>query len=257
MERITLPLILSMAVHVGVLLGALNLPTKSAPAKKKPVEITVVEKKPPPPPPPPSPPPEEPKPSPPPPPPTPVKRPPPPKNAPAPPPTNEPPPPPPSTPPPPPQAFSLDMEATVTAGDGPSVKAVEGGGNMFADPTKGGDPGKKTPERVAPQQGRGTDPTARGEGMVEPRQITPSRDLEPPYTEEAKEREIEGQLLVRISVDASGRITAVKVVKGLGYGLDEEAVRHIKAKWRFEAARLDGVPMAREITVPINYSLDR
>ncbi len=254
MERITLPLILSVMVHVGVLIGASSLPAKRTVEKKKPTEITVVKKVPPPPPPPPPPPSEPPKPTPP---PEPVKRPPPPKNTPAPPPSDEPPPPPPPVPPPPPQAFSLDMEATVTAGDGPAVKAVEGGGNMFADPTKGGEPGKKVTERTPPQSGRGTDPTARGEGMVEPRQITPERDLRPDYTEEAREREIEGQMLLRIWVDETGRITDVKVIKGLGYGLDELAVRHIKAKWKFEAARLNGVPVARAIPVPINYSLER
>lgn len=256
MDRIPFTLIVSLMVHAALFMGALNIPARAVPVKKK-VEIRVVEQKPPPPPPPPSPPPSEPpKPSPP---PEPAKR-PPPKKAPQPPPSNEPPPPPPppsAPPPPPPQGFSLDMEATVTAGDGPAVRAVEGGGNMFADPNKGGDPGKKTTERVAPPTGTGTDPRARGEGLVEPQVTTPDRDREPPYTTEAREREIEGQLVLRISIDERGRITDVKLVKGLGYGLDEAAIAHVRAKWRFEPARLNGQPIARAIVVPINYSLER
>jgi protein TonB len=254
MDRIPITLVLSLMVHAALFVGALNIPARAAPVKKK-VEIRVVEKKPPPPPPPSPPPSESPKPSPP---PEPAKR-PPPKKAPQPPPSDEPPPPPPppSAPPPPPQGFSLDMEATVTAGDGPAVRAVEGGGNMFADPNKGGDPGKKTTERVAPPTGTGNDPRARGEGLVEPQVTTPERDREPPYTTDAREREIEGQLVLRINIDERGRISDVKLVKGLGYGLDEAAIAHVKAKWRFEPARLNGQPIARSIVVPINYSLER
>lgn len=254
MERITFPFLISVVVHVGLFAGALSIPARRAPPPKKKVEIVVVEKKKPPepevtpepspePPPPPPPPKAVPKPV--------------PKKADTPPPSREPPPPPDAPPPPPPQGFSLDMEATVTAGDGPAVRAVEGGGNMFADPKAGGDPGKKTAERPPAPQGRGTNPLAQGEGLVEPKVLTPERDREPPYTEEAKEREIEGELLLRVTVDEAGRVAEVKVIKGLGYGLDEAAVKHVKAKFRFEPARLNGTPISRQITIPITYELER
>ncbi|MER2604619.1 MAG: hypothetical protein ABTQ29_02200, partial [Siculibacillus sp.] len=81
MDRIPITLVLSLMVHAALFVGALNIPARAAPVKKK-VEIRVVEKKPPPPPPPSPPPSESPKPSPP---PEPAKR-PPPKKAPQPPP---------------------------------------------------------------------------------------------------------------------------------------------------------------------------
>lgn len=247
--------IASIALHVGVLYVAARTPAPPPPKKKTVVELKVVEPKPePPPPPPPSPPPPPPEAPPPKPEPKPLKKP-----EKAPPPQAEPPPPPPpeAPPPPPPQAFSLDMEATVTAGDGPAVKAVEGGGNMFADPQLGGEPGKKTDVRTPPPSGQGDDPTARGEGLVEPAWIVSDRDREPPYSDEAREREIEGRMIVRVFVGLDGRVEQVKVVKPLGSGLEELAIKHIKAKWRFEPARRDGKPFAKWIDVPINYSLER
>ncbi|MBI4508151.1 MAG: TonB family protein [Deltaproteobacteria bacterium] len=48
-----------------------------------------------------------------------------------------------------------------------------------------------------------------------------SREL---YTEEARRAQVEGQVVLLLSVDESGRVAAVKLVKGLGYGLDEKAM---------------------------------
>jgi len=243
------PVIVSLSVHIALFVIATRFPNTPPPLKKKTVvEMKVIEPPPSPsatpepPPPPPPPPKAEPK----------IKK------APdkAPPASAEPPPPPPVAPPPPP-VFSLDMESTVSGGDGPAVKAVENGGNMFADPKTPGTPGPKVEERVAPQVGRGTDPTARGEGRIEPKPITPDRDVRPPYTDEAREREIEGQLRLRILIGADGKIEQIKVVKSLGYGMDEAAIKHIKAKWKFEPARNNGVPFATWIDVPITYELER
>lgn len=45
----------------------------------------------------------------------------------------------------------------------------------------------------------------------------------PKYTEEARRHKIEGQVKLRAVFQADGRVTNIEVVKGLGYGLDEQA----------------------------------
>jgi hypothetical protein len=49
------------------------------------------------------------------------------------------------------------------------------------------------------------------------------------YTDEARNPRIEGDVIVQAYFDASGNVTVLKVVKGLGYGLDENAALHCRA----------------------------
>ncbi|HMY59708.1 MAG TPA: energy transducer TonB, partial [Pseudomonadota bacterium] len=49
-----------------------------------------------------------------------------------------------------------------------------------------------------------------------------------PYPEEARAKGIEGNVILRVSVTESGKVHDVKVIKGLGYGLDEAAVAAIR-----------------------------
>ena len=45
-----------------------------------------------------------------------------------------------------------------------------------------------------------------------------------PYTEEAAKNDIRGDVIVRLSIDVEGKVVGTKVVRGLGYGLDELAL---------------------------------
>ena len=48
------------------------------------------------------------------------------------------------------------------------------------------------------------------------------------YPKEAIENKIEGRVHVKYSVDHKGKVIKAKVVSGLGYGCDEEALRLVK-----------------------------
>lgn len=63
-----------------------------------------------------------------------------------------------------------------------------------------------------------------------------------------------GVVSLNTVVDAQGRITKVKVVRSLGKGLDEEAIRAVKA-WRFTPAMSDGKPVAASMTIVIDFHL--
>jgi TonB family protein len=56
------------------------------------------------------------------------------------------------------------------------------------------------------------------------------------YPQEAREGAIEGDVKLRVTVDAEGKVTDVTVLKGLGGGLTEAAVDALKHKCRFSPA---------------------
>lgn len=244
-----LPLATSLALHAGALLLSTGLPERAQKERTR-VELEVVTPKPPPPPPPPPPPEPEP-PKPPPEAPRKVVR---PKEAPkpeaSPPPSPEPPP---ETPPP---VFAVDMESTVSGGEGPLVRAVQGGGNLFANPAVPGPTGPKQTVRTPPASGAGDTPGARGGVITQPSFATSDDALRPPYPDEAKRQEVEGTVTLRVCLDAEGKVTKVTVLKGVGFGLDEAAADHARRRWRFEPAKRDGVPIPYCITPPVRFELE-
>jgi len=61
----------------------------------------------------------------------------------------------------------------------------------------------------------------------------------PVYTVEARKLGIEGEVLVEVIFRASGQVQTVRVVKGLGHGLDETAL-HAAEQIRFKPAMQEG-----------------
>jgi len=61
----------------------------------------------------------------------------------------------------------------------------------------------------------------------------------PLYSDEARKLGVEGEVLVEVVFRASGQVQTVRVVKGLGHGLDEAAL-HAAEQIRFKPALQDG-----------------
>jgi TonB family protein len=76
----------------------------------------------------------------------------------------------------------------------------------------------------------------------------------PVYTEEGRQLKIEGEVLLDVVFSATGQIRIVKVVRGLGHGLDESAVRAAE-KIRFKPALRDGQPADSEAVLHIVFQL--
>ena len=76
----------------------------------------------------------------------------------------------------------------------------------------------------------------------------------PAYTEEARRRQIEGEVLLEILFSASGQVRVVRTVRGLGQGLDESAVAAAEAI-RFRPAERAGVPADSTAIVHIVFQL--
>jgi len=76
----------------------------------------------------------------------------------------------------------------------------------------------------------------------------------PVYSDEARKLGIEGEVLVQVVFPASGPVQIVRVVKGLGHGLDEAAVRAAE-QIRFKPALQEGKPVDFPATVHIVFQL--
>ncbi len=75
---------------------------------------------------------------------------------------------------------------------------------------------------------------------------------EPEYPEEALRAKLAGKVRLAIVVNKEGLPQDIRVVRGLGLGLDEAAVEAV-GKWRFNPATRDGEPIAVRATVLVMF----
>ena len=76
----------------------------------------------------------------------------------------------------------------------------------------------------------------------------------PVYTEEGKKLKIEGEVLLEVSFEAAGKVRVIRVVRGLGHGLDEAAV-HAAEQIHFKPATRDGQPADSSAVLHIVFQL--
>jgi TonB family protein len=79
-------------------------------------------------------------------------------------------------------------------------------------------------------------------------------DPEASYSPEAKRKKIQGVCLVSMVVDVNGIPQNLRVIKPLGYGLDESAMDAVKT-YRFKPATKGGQPVPVMMTVQVNFRL--
>jgi TonB family protein len=75
------------------------------------------------------------------------------------------------------------------------------------------------------------------------------------YPPLAIENRLEGRVQVSFIVNVDGPLTDVKLVKGLGGGLDEEALRMISQSPDWSPGILNGKPVRTQYQIPINFRL--
>ena len=221
----------SVALHGGLAYALTHLARGERDAPPPPMQVTFeVKKEDPPPPPEPEPPPPEPKNDPP-----PVAAPPkkiasttPPKAPPkVPPPPSEPPPPAgPDEGPPSPQRIVVKLDGQTYVNPGSAGGSATGRpGGTGQGPGGGGSEGSTGTGKVAMTTSVKVLPKPIGE-----------YDYSKDYPAEALRQEVEGDVVVRLLVDEKGRVAQKKLVRGLGFGLDEKALS-FAAELRFEPAR--------------------
>ncbi len=74
------------------------------------------------------------------------------------------------------------------------------------------------------------------------------------YPRKAIQRNIAGKVFVEFVVSKNGELTDIKVIRGIGFGCDEEAIRVVKlSKW--EPGKQRGIPVNVRMTIPIQFKI--
>ena len=90
-----------------------------------------------------------------------------------------------------------------------------------------------------------------GGGVSEP-QVLFAPD--PTFTEEARQAKVAGKVVVYLQVNPDGHPMHVKVIRGLGMGLDEKAIEAVR-QYKFKPALKDGHPVTVEMNVEVNFQI--
>ena len=75
------------------------------------------------------------------------------------------------------------------------------------------------------------------------------------YPQMARESGIQGTVFVTFVVERDGSVTDVRVLRGIGGGCDEEALRVIRAMPRWNPGKQRGRPVRVQFNMPIRFTL--
>ena len=76
----------------------------------------------------------------------------------------------------------------------------------------------------------------------------------PLYSDEARSQGIEGKVTLAVTVGVNGKPKSLQVVRGLGYGLDQNALVAVR-DWHFVPAHFNGKPIESPARVDVEFSL--
>jgi TonB family protein len=76
------------------------------------------------------------------------------------------------------------------------------------------------------------------------------------YTEAGIRAKVTDAVVVLVAtVRSSGKVDNIRVVKRLGYGLDESAVNTVQTKWKFQPGTKNGQPVDVEVTIEVKFRM--
>ncbi|MBP6455166.1 MAG: energy transducer TonB, partial [Chitinophagaceae bacterium] len=75
------------------------------------------------------------------------------------------------------------------------------------------------------------------------------------YPELAKQNNIEGQVTIGFIVNEDGSLSDFKVLRGMGYGCDEEAIRVIKMMPKWRSGKQNGMPVKVKYQLPVVFTI--
>lgn len=112
-----------------------------------------------------------------------------------------------------------------------------------------------------PGAGRGKGPGSGdgfGEGKYSGAKITRAPQVlykeEPEYSEDARRAHVQGTVRLRIDVGLDGRATNIRLVSGVGLGLDEKAIEAVR-RWRFRPALSGDRPVVAPAVIDVGFFL--
>jgi TonB family protein len=78
--------------------------------------------------------------------------------------------------------------------------------------------------------------------------------LEPSYSVQARAAKVQGTVLLSVVIGTDGTAYDVQVRKGVGYGLDEQALDAI-TQWTFKPGMRDGIAVPVQASIEVNFKL--
>lgn len=77
------------------------------------------------------------------------------------------------------------------------------------------------------------------------------------YPKLARESDQEGKVVVSFVIDKEGKITSLELVRGSGFGMDEEAMRVIKSMPKWKPGHMNGHPVSVKFFMPLDFTLQK
>lgn len=130
--------------------------------------------------------------------------------------------------------------------DGTAVAANAGSGT-------GGGIGEGEGSGIGPGTGGGFGGGAYrlGSGIDPPR---PLKTVQPNYTNDALAKKVEGEVILEVVILAEGKIGPVRILHGLGAGLNEKAIECVR-QWRFVPGKFKGQPVDVVAEIAVEFSI--
>ncbi len=75
------------------------------------------------------------------------------------------------------------------------------------------------------------------------------------YPPEALKHKIEGKVYVLVTIDSLGNPFCARIIKGIGYACDEEALRLVNSS-RYTAGEQRGKPVVITMSIPTVFKID-
>src|SRR4029078_10354903 len=96
----------------------------------------------------------------------------------------------------------------------------------------------------------GGGPSSARSGMEPPRLL---REVKAEYTDEARRKNIRGEVVLEIVVKSDGSVGDARVTRALGGGLESRAIAAVK-QWKFAPATRRGQPVDVWVEVAVEFT---
>lgn len=76
--------------------------------------------------------------------------------------------------------------------------------------------------------------------------------LDPPVARSELPRDLQGDVVIEVTIDSQGNVVETKIVQAIGHGIDEKIEATLR-QWHYQPATLDGVPVASKHDVHFHF----
>jgi len=75
------------------------------------------------------------------------------------------------------------------------------------------------------------------------------------YPEAAKEGNVQGMVMVSFLIDKEGKVSDAEILRGIGSGCDEEALRIVRGMETWTPGKVDGKSVITRLQLPVKFAM--